>query len=105
LTACTHNCNQGRACTCAGPRTVSTRPGLFQRLQRWVARYSAQQRLTGIEQCIHSIDDELSTLQAVAFFPTPKHDEWAQLKTKTLTRERIALAAEADALSRHIKTL
>ena len=102
--SCTANCNQGRACTC-GPVITPTRLSLMARLRRWFAKADARQRLAGIEQAIDSVDSELESLQATAFFPTYQAAAWAVEKTEQLKRERILLMRDADDLARAIKTL
>lgn len=68
--ACNHNCNQGRACTCApGPAVIKTRPSLLARLRRWWALRPLHEQLAGLEAEHAAIFEEVSELMAAQFLP------------------------------------
>jgi hypothetical protein len=87
------------------PTTTYTRPSLLARFQRWMARRNAAMRLAGLEEALYSVDDELASLEAVAFYPTYQAAAWAQTKTDMLNRERESIERECREVTRLMQSL
>lgn len=102
--ACTHNCRQGRACTCA-PVVIKTRPGLLTRLRRWWKLRPLREQLAGLDAEHAAVFDEVSTLLAQQFLPgddtaarmNQANLAMARLELLDITQRRTALLAKIDA--------
>lgn len=86
--ACTHNCRQGRACTCA-PVVIKTRPSLLARLRRWWKLRPLREELAGLDAEHAAVFDEVGELMAAQFLP--EEDTAAKLAQATLQMRRLEL--------------
>lgn len=86
--ACTQNCNQGRACTCA-PVVIKTAPSLLARLRRWWKLRPLREELAGLDADHAAVFAEISELMAAQFLP--EEDTAAKLAQATLQMRRLEL--------------
>lgn len=97
--ACTHNCNQGRACSCA-PVVIPTRPSLLARLRRWWHLRRLREELAGLEEEHAAVYEEICELTALHF--QPGQAAVAKLAQSKIEMRRLELL---DITRRHAEAL